>query len=217
MPIVSLAEVKTYLGLVGTQDDQLIASCIDAAQGRIERDTGRVFAYSSNVSRTYSSDGQASFLIRDVPVQAFASNTRTVTVSGVSYTEGTGVWFLPDRRNPDVSVTIQMRYYDQSRGDWFKADPQWWDKNLDSPRYALSQGQPNDVVISGPEGHPNPQGDVVGMHKAMAALLYWQAKSGASGTVNTPTGETIDLSADPIGYDVFVRDWRTKTWVAVGG
>lgn len=218
MPIVSLAEQKTYLGLVGTVDDQLIASCLVAAEARMERDTGRVFAYSSNVSRTYSSDGQASFLIRDVPVYAYASNSRTVTVGGVSYTEGQSVWFLPDRRNPEVSVTIQLRYYDTSRADWFKADPQWWDKNLDSPRYGLSAGSPNDVVINGPEGHPTPPpGDVVGMEKALAALLYWQAKSGASGTVSTPTGELIDLTSDPVGYDVFVRDWRTKTWVALGG
>lgn len=216
MSIVSLAEVKTYLGLTGTTDDQLIATCITAAEGRIERDTGRVFAYSSNVTRTYSSDGQASIIIRDVP--AYASNFQTVTLNGATMTNGAGYWLLPDRRNPDVSVTLQLRYYDTSKANWYMADPQWWDKNMDSPRYALSAGSPNDVVISGPEGHPTPPpGDVVGMHKVMAALLYWQAKSGASGTVTTPSGETIDLSADPVGYDVFVRDWKTKTWVASVG
>ena len=60
-------------------------------------------------------------------------------------------------------------------------------------------------------------GDVVGMEKVMAALLYWQAKSGASGTVSTPTGETIDLSQDPVGYDQFVKDWRIRTGVASVG
>ena len=211
MPIVSLAEVKTYLGLVGTGDDQLISSCIVQAEARLERDTGRTFAYSSNVSRTYSTDGQASLVIRDVP--AYGSNTRTVTLGGVTLTEGTGYWLLPDRRNPDVSVTIQLRYYDTSRAGWYKADPQWWDKNLDT-LYAHG-GTPNDLVISGTEGHALPvPGDVVGMEKVMAALLYWQAKSGASGTVNTPTGETIDLTQDPIGYDQFVRDWKIRTAVA---
>jgi hypothetical protein len=211
MPIVSLAEVKTYLGLVGTGDDQLISSCIVQAEARLERDTGRTFAYSSNVSRTYSTDGQASLVIRDVP--AYGSNTRTVTLGGVTLTEGTGYWLLPDRRNPDVSVTIQLRFYDTTRAGWYKADPQWWDKNLDT-LYAHG-GTPNDLVISGTEGHALPvPGDVVGMEKVMAALLYWQAKSGASGTVNTPTGETIDLTQDPIGYDQFVRDWKIRTAVA---
>jgi len=211
MPIVSLAEVKTYLGLVGTGDDQLISSCIVQAEARLERDTGRTFAYSSNVTRTYSTDGQASLVIRDVP--AYGSNTRTVTLGGVTLTEGTGYWLLPDRRNPDVSVTIQLRFYDTTRAGWYKADPQWWDKNLDT-LYAHG-GTPNDLVISGTEGHALPvPGDVVGMEKVMAALLYWQAKSGASGTVNTPTGETIDLTQDPIGYDQFVRDWKIRTAVA---
>src|SRR4249920_1527282 len=121
MPIVSLAEVKTYLGLVGTADDQLIATCITAAEGRIEHDTGRVFAYSSNVTRTYSTDGAASLVIRDVP--SYASNTSTVTLSGAVLAHGASFWLLPDRRNPEVSVTIQLRPFDQSRGDWFKAAP----------------------------------------------------------------------------------------------
>jgi hypothetical protein len=212
MPIVSLAELKTYLGLVGTGDDQLLETCIVSAQGRIERDTGRVFAYSSNVTRTYSSEGQAAILIRDVP--SYASNISTVTLSGATMAPGTGFWLLPDRRNPEVSITLQLRPFDTSRPGWYKASPNWWDANMDSERYAMNLGMPNDVIISGPEGHPNPQGDVVSMHKVMAALLYWQAKSGASGTVSTPTGEVIDLSADPIGYAEFVRVWRARTAVA---
>lgn len=211
MPIVSLAEVKTYLGLTGTQDDQLISTCITAAEGRIEHDTGRVFAYSSNTTRTYSTEGQASIVIRDVP--SSASNTATVTINGAVLTSGAGFWLLPDRRNPEVSTTIQLRTYDRSNPEWYKASANWWDGNMDNPRYALSMGSPNNLVIAGPEGHPNPQGDVVSMHKVMAALLYWQAKSGASGTVSTPTGETIDLSADPIGYADFVRAWRIRTAV----
>lgn len=218
MPIVSLADVKTYLGLTGTGDDQLISNAILAAQGRIETDTGRVFAYSSNVTRTYSTDGQASLVIRDVP--SAASNSRTVTLNGAVLTvsqPGTpaGYWLLPDRRNPDVSTTIQLRFYDRTRPDWFKANPSWWDANMDNPRYWAMIGSPNDLVVSGPEGHPTPApGDVVGMHIVMAALLYWQAKSGASGTVTTPQGDTIDLTADPVGYTDFVRRWAIHTAVA---
>jgi hypothetical protein len=211
MSIVSLAEVKTYLGLTGTTDDQLISSLIPTAEARLERDTGRVFSYTSNTSHTYSTDGQASLIVRDMPSNG--SNTRTVTLNGVTLTNGAGYWLLPDRRNPDVSTTIQLRYYDTSREGWYKADPGWWDKNLDSPW--AQGGVPNDLVIAGSEGHPLPvPADVVGMAKVMTALLYWQAKSGASGTIQTPTGETIDLSQDPIGYDQFVRDWRIRTAVS---
>lgn len=209
MSIVSLAEVKTYLGLTGTQDDQLLSSLIGAAEAKMERDTGRAFAYSSNTTRTYSSDGNASITVRDLP--ANGSNTRTVTLNGASLGNGQGYWLLPDRRNPDVSTTLQIRIFDTSRPDWFKSDPDWWDKNLD--RWRFPMGLPNDVVVSGPEGHPNPQGDVVNMAKAMTALLYYQTKAGASGTVQTPAGDTIDLTSDPIGYADFVRDWRVRTAV----
>lgn len=213
MPIVSLADVKTYLGLTGTGDDQVISQCILAAQGRIETDTGRVFAYSSNVTRVYSTDGAASLNIRDVP--SASSNTATVTLNGATMAYGSQWWLLPDRRNPDVSTTIQLRFYDRSRPEWWKASPDWFDSNMDNPLYWASIGSPNDLVIAGPEGHPTPApGDVVAMHVVMAALLYWQAKSGASGTVTTPTGETIDLTADPIGYTDFVRRWHITTAVA---
>lgn len=212
MSIVSLADVKTYLGLTGTQDDQLLSQLLVTAEARMERDTGRAFAYASNTTRTYSTDGQSSMIVRDLPSNG--SNTRTVTLGGVALTQDVGYWLLPDRRNPDVSTTIQLRFYDTSRADWYKADPGWFDKNLDNARF--SQGSPNDLVIAGSEGHPQPiPADVVGMARAMTALLYWQAKAGASGTVATPTGDLIDLSArDPVGYPEFLRDWKIRTAVA---
>lgn len=214
MSIVSLADVKTYLGLVGTGDDQLISQCIVTAQARIESDTGRTFAYSSNVTRTYSTEGQASLMIRDLPAAA-SSNSFVVRLVGAQLTYGQSFWLLPDRRNPDVSVTIQLRMYDRTSRFWYKANPNWWDANMDSPRYGAMLGTPNDLTISGPEGHPTPiSEDVSGMCKVMASLLYWQAKSGASGTITVPTGEVLDLSGDPPGYAEFVRAWAVKTAVA---
>jgi hypothetical protein len=214
MTIVSLADVKTYIGLTGSQDDQLLTQLIGTAQARLERDTGRVFAYASNTTSTYSTDGETLVRVRDMP--ANGSNTRTVRLSGVALVNGTSYWLLPDRRNPEVSTVLQLRAFDRSNPDWFKASPDWFDANMDSPRYAASLGSPNDLVINGAEGHPYPiPEDVVGMCKMMTALLYWQAKAGASGTVLTPTGELVDLSArDPVGYPEFVRDWRIRTAVA---
>lgn len=213
MSIVSLADVKTYIGLTGTQDDQLLSQLIPAAEAKMERDTGRAFSYQSNVTRTYSTDGQSSITVRDLP--ANGSNTRTVTLGGVTMTAGTTYWELPDRRNPDVSTTLQLKPYDRTSAEWYKAFPNWFDANLDNPRGAWSTGTPNDLVIQGSEGHPQPvPADVVGMAKAVVALMYWQAKAGASGTVATPTGDLIDLaSRDPVGYHEFVRDWKLRTAV----
>jgi hypothetical protein len=209
MALPTVADLKTYLGITGAQDDVLLAQTIVDAVGKAERDTGRVFAAASNVRTTYSTDGQSSLIIHDRP---FTDATRTVTIDGVTSTEGTNVWFLPDRRDQNVTATVQLRYYDRSRPDWYKLDPFWFDKNLDSPRYLA--GTPNDLVITGVIGHPFPSQDVVGSIRLLEAWLYWNAKSGASGVVQLPTGEALDLEAEPPRYAEFVRNWKIRTAVA---
>jgi hypothetical protein len=209
MPLPTVSDLKTYLGITGAQDDVLLAQTIVDAVGKAERDTGRVFAAASNVRTTYSTDGQSSLIIHDRP---YEDATRTVTIDGVTSTEGTNVWFLPDRRDQNVTATVQLRYYDRSRPDWYKLDPFWFDKNLDSPRYLA--GTPNDLVITGVIGHPFPSQDVVGSIRLLEAWLYWNAKSGASGVVQLPTGEALDLEAEPPRYAEFVRNWKIRTAVA---
>jgi hypothetical protein len=207
MPTTS--DIKTYLGITGSQDDALIASSLSDAIGKAESDTGRTFAAASNQTTRYSTDAQSSIVIHDRP---YSDPSRVVTLQGVTQVENTGVWFLPDRRDQRISATIQLRYYDTSRIDWYKADPFWFDKNLDSPRWA--QGAPNDLVITGIIGHPFPDDDIVGAIRLLTAWLYWNAKSGASGVVQLPTGESIDLESEPPRYADFVAKWRIRTAVA---
>lgn len=209
MPLITLTELKTHLGVTGTVDDLRLAAAASNASIMAERDTGRTFAVTSNVTRVYSSDGQASFVIHDRPQ---TDGSRTVTWNGATMTEGTNVWFLPDRRNPDVSTTIQLRHYDTSRRDWYKADPQWWDKNLDSPRWP--GGTPNDVSITGVVGHPSLPPDVKQAVLELAAYLYWSAKSGASGFTQSPQGDQAELGDYPESYKAMVRNWRIRTAVA---
>ena len=208
MPTTS--DIKTYLGITGAQDDALIGQMLTDAIGKAERDTGRVFAAASNTVTRYSTDGQSSLVIHDRP---WSDASRVVTWNGVTMNEEDNIWFLPDRRDQNISVTIQLRYYDTSRHDWYKADAFWFDKNLDNPRYGLG-GTPNDLVISGIIGHPFPDEDVVGAIRILTAWLYWNAKSGASGVVQLPTGESLDLEAEPPRYADFVRNWRIRTAVA---
>lgn len=207
MPTV--ADIKTYLGLTGTGDDALLAQCLSDAIAKAERDTGRTFAAASNTTTRYSTDGQSSLTIHDRP---YDDASRVVTLDGATQTEGSGVWFLPDRRDPTDTATIQLRYYDRSRPDWYKADPMWYDRNLDSPR--LGSGQPNDLVITGVIGMPFPDEDVVGNIRRLAAWFYHRAKGGASGYVSSPTGEDVELGQEPAGYTEFVREWRIRTAVS---
>lgn len=206
MPTVS--DIKTYLGLTGSSDDTLLAQCLSDAIAKAEKDTGRRFAAASNTTTRYSTDGQASIVIHDRP---YSDANRVVTLGGVTMTEGTNIWFLPDRRDPSISATIQLRHFDTSRSDWYKVDPQWWDKNLDNGKWF--NGTPNDLVIAGLIGHPFLSDDPAGAIRRLAAWFYWRAKSGASGFVTSPTGETIELAQEPGGYADFVRDWRIRTAV----
>lgn len=206
-PLVSLTDIKTYLGKTGTDDDLLIASIASNATAMAERDTGRWFAVSSNVTTRYSTDAQASLTIHDRP---YNDSTRTVTVAGAPMTEGTNVWFLPDRRNMDVTATIQIRPYER---DWYARSFYWFDANLDSARYLGMGGQPNDLVIVGTVGHPTTPPDVFMAVLELAAWLYWRAKGGASSYAETLTGNDVDLALLPMAYQVMVRNWKIRTAV----
>jgi hypothetical protein len=212
----TLSDLKTYLGLTGSGDDVLLASSLTSGFAQVERDTGRTFSYSSNNVRDYSTDGAFVVQVADMPK---VDATRIVTLMGVTLTETTsaanpgGYWTLPDRRNPDVSTTIQLLAFDRNRADWFKADPQWWDKNLDT-FWRRFGSVPLDLRVSGYLGHPTLQADVVQQITFLSAWFYWRAKSGASGVITTPTGEQIDLGAEPVSSPVFVRNWRIRTAVS---
>ena len=205
-PIVTLTEIKTYLGKTGTDDDVLIASIASNATAMAERHTGRFFAVASNVTTRYSTDGQASLTIHDRP---YNDATRVIRVGGVVYTEDTNVWLLPDRRNPDVVNTLQLRYYDR---DWYAKSFSWFDANLDNPR--AYGGAPNDLVITGTVGHPVTPPDVKMAVLELAGWLYWRAKGGASSFAETLTGTEVDLSLLPQSYQVMVQNWRLRTSVA---
>lgn len=210
-PLPSLSDIKTYVGLTGSQDDALLNSLRVDAIAAAGRDTGRTFSASSNTTTMYSSDGNSSLTVHDRPI---TDASRIVTLAGTTMTENVNVWFLPDRRDPNISTTIQLRVYDQSRGEWYKSDPMWWDKNLD--RRGYGPGYPNDLIISGILGIPFPASDVCWAVKFKWASLYWQAKSSASGVVSTPGGTEIDVEGESRRYDRFVSQWSIRTAVASG-
>jgi hypothetical protein len=205
--LVTLDEVKTYLGKTGTDDDLLIASVASNASAMAEQDTGRIFAVASNVTHRYSTDMQTSLVILDRP---YNDATRVVQLNGATLTEGTNVWFLTDRRNTDVANTIQLRHYNQ---EWYARSFYWFDANYDSPRFR-TQGTPNDLVITGTVGHPVLPLDVKAAVLELAAWLYWRAKGGASSYVSTLTGTEVDLTLLPMVYQEFVRNWTIHTAVA---
>lgn len=211
-PLPSLSDVKSYLGLTTTGDDALLTERLATAISTAEHHTSRRFSASSNTTTVYSTDGQSSIVIHDRP---YTDASRVVTLSGATMIEGTNVWFLPDRRDPAISTTIQLAAYDQSLPGWYKVDPFWWDKNLD--RLARYGSTPLDLSITGILGMPFPSQDIVGNIIVLTAYLYWKAKSGASGVVASPTGDFVELGETPEEYQAFVKRWTIKTAVSVIG
>jgi hypothetical protein len=206
--LVTLTELKDFLGKTGTDDDLLLASIASNATAMAEQHTGRLFAVASNVTTRYSTDGQTSLVIHDRP---YNDATRSVLVGGVTMTEDTNVWFLTDRRNPDVTCTIQLRTYDR---DWYVRSFSWFDGNLDSPRYAQGTGKPNDLTITGTVGHPVTPGDVKQAVLELAAWLYWRAKGSVSSFAETLSGTDVDMALLPMAYQIMVKHWTIKTAVA---
>jgi hypothetical protein len=206
-PLVTLDELKTYLKITGNSDDALLASVASNASVTAERDTSRIFAVSSNVTHYYSTDGAASVTIHDRP---YNDAGRLVTWNGVTQTEGSGYWMLQDRRNPEVSITIQLRHYDRT-GEWYKADPFWWDKNLD--QIDRRGSVPNDLAITGTVGHPSVPLDVKQAVTELAAAMFWKAKSGASSVVQSAAATESEIAELEDRYQRFVANWRIRTAV----
>ncbi len=208
-PLPSVSDVQTYLGISG--DSAIITERLTAAIGMAERDTGRTIASGSNSTTIYSSNNDSVLRIHDRP---YVDATRVVTWNGVTLTEDTDAWFLPDRRDSNLTTSLQLRAFN-TVGQWYKADPQWFDKNLDRASYGA--GTPNDVKITGIIGMPFPKSDVTGAILVLTAFLYWRAKSGASGTAYDLNGETFSLEETPPEYRRFVADWRVRSAVASVG
>lgn len=207
MPVIPpLADIKTYLGITGTQDDTLLTALRLDAISQVERDTGRTFSSSSNVTTRYSTNGNTSLVVHDRP---YVDASRVITWQGSVLSEGTSVWMLPDRRDGNITTTIQLTPFDTT----YVRDFNWFDGNHDNPRWGQS-GTPNDLTIIGIIGHPFPAQDVGWAVKYQTALLYWQAKSSASGIVVTPTGTEVDVEGESPRYERFVREWTIRTAVA---
>jgi len=214
-PLPSVTDVQTYLGI--TSDATLLAERLAAAISMAERDTGRTFSSSSNTTRRYSTNNETLLFIDDRPL---VDASRTVTWMGTTMTENVSnpqlgtVWFLPDRRDPNITTSVQLRLFDTA-GTWYKADPQWFDKNLDWRRFGSSY--PLDLVITGIIGHPFPSQDVVSNIIVATAYLYWRAKSGATGTAYNLQSEPVSLDEMPPEYQAFVARWRIRTAVEAVG
>lgn len=185
----------------GKYADHIISSNLRAAHARLQRITHRIFTATDNVTRTYSTNGQAIIEITDC--RAIDS----VTLSGGTRTLGSDVWALPDSNHPEMFTALQLRPVG-SRDH--RAYPDWFDTNKDSALYWQQSGGrvPNDLVLVQDEGwDPYPE-DFLQAKKVLAAWYTKRPDSLLANVQQTPDGTVRDFSAEPPEVADFIQSWR---------
>lgn len=203
---VSVQAVREYLSLnaPGTDSkysDATIGSNIRSAGWTLEHVTSRLFGDVTK-TLTFSTDGRAQMAIPGL------RTATSVTLQGTALVANTNYWLLPDAQQTGVATGIQFRAFSNTA---YLGNPEWFDRNLDSPRYAGGWGSlPNDLVIAGDWGYvagtePDPFLLAV---KALAAWYTLRPDALLSGTKFTPDGSVFDLSRLPTEVAQFVAEWK---------
>lgn len=219
--IITEASVREYMelnspGSTSKYTDATLGSNIRAAQGMLQRWTGRRFE-DHTATLTFSTDGRA-FL----PIPGLRSVTSAPTLSGTALDVDDTYYLLPDSQQTGVYTGIQFRAFRTTgtNGPWWLSNPEWFDRNLDHPHYPANRGAsmtlPNDLVIAGNWGWtdalmPEPVRHAV---KVLAAYFTMRPDALLTGGRFTPGGDVVDLSQFPIEVQVFVADWKVSSFAA---
>lgn len=189
---LSAADLRDYLGVTqstGRYSDASLGSNIRAAQGFLERETGRQFDEQTGITKTLTSNGEAVVSIPDLRTAA------SVVLQGSTLEADSTYWLLPDTRFSGVYVNVQLRTF----GGDYRGNPEWFDRNLDSWWWGRDRyGLPNDLVITGDWGWTSKPDDLLLGVKALAAWMTKRADAVLAGAVQNADGSIMDYSQWPI-------------------
>jgi hypothetical protein len=225
--IVSPSDVRQYLilndpGTNGSNSrwtDAALTNNILAATDFLEHETHRWL--DDHLAATWA----ATTLLRaQVALPGFRKFT-TTTWGGVQLTVGIpgdgntspSAWAIPDDLNTGTYTALQFRAWRVDNQDWWKSDPNWWDKSLDSPYFPGNMGggyawtsMPNDLVIVGDGGYAWPGGPAV-VRQAILILSAFYTKRSTSLLADvaiTASGGVIKYSKLPNEVERFIKQWR---------
>lgn len=215
--LVNASDVREYMEVsnaTGRWSDSQLGSNIRAATWLLERATGRFIA-SKSASLSFTTNGAALVTIPGL------RTATSVTLQSATLVADSTYWLIPDSQQTGVATGIQFRAFGTGRqgGPWWLSNPEWFDRNLDSPfypgNYAYGMSLPNDLVVNGTWGYaagsePEPALFAV---KVLAAFFAERPSALLSGARATPDGGAVDLSQFPIEVQAFVADWRVGPWV----
>lgn len=218
----SVASVREYMRLNSASSDSAysddtINSNIRAAAYLMMKKTGRIFQ-DTTVSLKYTTNGKPY-----IPLPGMRS-VSSVTQQGTALVADSTYYLIPDPMQSGLYTAIQLRGFGAARSDgpWYLHNPEWFDRDLDNPRY-FPQGQwtslPNDLVVAGSAGYLDADMPETVRHvnKVLAVFFTKRPDAILSGAVSTPDGSSFDLSGYPIEFQDFVREWKVGGYVESPG
>lgn len=215
--IVTEAAVREYMALNSTASDSkytdaTIGSNIRAATNVLERHTHRKLAPVTQTMK-FTTNGQAAVTIPGL------RTATSVTLQSAALVADSTYWLINDPQQTGVATAIQFRAFGTSRqgGLSYLSNPEWFDRNLDSPRWQQMGSLPNDLVIAGDWGYVDdatmPEA-VRHATKVLAAYFTKRPDAILSGGITTPDGNTFDLSQYPGEVVDFIKEWDAGSQVA---
>lgn len=214
--VITATTVRNYLGVdtnTGQYADTTMNANIVAAQDYLEHATRRWFIDRPTTTFTTTTNGRA---------MVYIPGFRTVsgsTLQGATLVSNASFWALPDPLGTGVYTAIQLRAFISGTRDggrpWL-ANPEWFDRNLDSPYFPGNYGGgwsqsslPNDLVVSGDGGYLTanlPAGFLQAL-TVLAAFYTQRPASILADVAITPAGGVLNYSALPNEVREFVRIW----------
>jgi hypothetical protein len=219
MSVIDEQALRDYMelnspGSTSKYSSATLGSNIRAAQGMLERWTSRRFE-DQTATLTFSTNGRAY-----MPIPGLRSAS-SATLQGTTLTADSTYYLIPDTQQTGVYTGIQFRAFRTSgtNGPWWLSNPEWFDRNLDSPFYPANRGGastlPNDLTIAGSWGWtdalmPEPVRHTV---KVLAEYLTLRPDAILTGGIARPGGDVTDMSNFPIEVQSFVADWKVGSMI----
>jgi hypothetical protein len=201
-------QLRTYIGTTKTTErytTENLDFMLEAASNQLERATGRtITASASNTVKTFSTYGRAVITIPDLRVAS------TVSMVGSALTADETYHLIPSTQDQAIYTGIQVRPYRTSAANWWLAYPEWFDRNLDSPRFGAGydRGLPNDLVITGLWGWSTVPTSWRLATMALAGYYLKHSDALLSGGGVTADELVLDFSEFPSEVRQLIKDWQ---------
>lgn len=212
---VSAADVRGYMNVTSTSgqySDGNLGSNIRVASSLLQQLTNRQFEAQTGI-KYFSTMGRSSLALPDL------RSVNSVTLNTATLTQNSSFYLIPDRINSGVYVGIEIpaiRLRAEYGGGYsYKAAPDWWDRNMDSPKWQAWgwSALPNDLAIDSDQwgwaaaDYPE---ELLHATKVLAAWFTVRPDSVFSNVIQTPGGTLADVSQYPPEVQMFVGQYRLE-------